>query len=96
VSQSGSQAAAFFRDLARHRQVWCLRDDRGSSAPKTDSGVGAAVASVAAGATPVAAPVARDWGGRSAYIADPEGNRWEIAWAACAVFDERGAVVSFG
>jgi len=53
-------------------------------------------AAVAAGATPVAEPVARDWGGRSAYIADPEGNRWEIAWAPGAVFDERGAVVAFG
>jgi hypothetical protein len=38
VSQSGSQAAAFFREVARNRQVWYLRDDRGSPAPKTDSG----------------------------------------------------------
>ena len=53
-------------------------------------------AAVAAGATPVAEPVAREWGGRSGYIADPEGNRWEIAWASSVVFDERGAVVSFG
>lgn len=36
---------------------------------------------VAAGAVPVADPVDRDWGGRSAYVADPEGNRWEVAWA---------------
>ena len=34
-----------------------------------------------AGARPIARPVRRDWGGYSAYIADPEGNRWEIAWA---------------
>jgi hypothetical protein len=53
-------------------------------------------AAIAAGATPVAPPVARDWGGRSGYFADPEDNRWEIAWAPGAVFDERGAVVSFG
>jgi catechol 2,3-dioxygenase-like lactoylglutathione lyase family enzyme len=53
-------------------------------------------AAVAAGATPVADPVTRDWGGRSAYFADPEGNRWEIAWASSAVFDDGGALVSFG
>lgn len=53
-------------------------------------------AAIAAGATPVAQPVAREWGGRSGYLADPEGNRWEIAWASSLVFDERGAVVSFG
>jgi catechol 2,3-dioxygenase-like lactoylglutathione lyase family enzyme len=53
-------------------------------------------AAVVAGATPVAEPVDREWGGRSAYIADPEGNRWEIAWASGAVFDDRGALVSFG
>jgi hypothetical protein len=53
-------------------------------------------AAVAAGAVAVAEPTDRPWGGRSAYIADPEGNRWEIAWASMAVFDERGAVVSFG
>jgi len=53
-------------------------------------------AMVAAGATPVGPPVDRDWGGRSGYVADPEGNRWEVAWAGTAVFDERGALVSFG
>ncbi|WP_422739851.1 VOC family protein [Micromonospora sp. WMMD729] len=53
-------------------------------------------AAVAAGATVVATPTDRPWGGRSAYVADPEGNRWEIAWAGSAVFDERGALVSFG
>jgi uncharacterized protein len=53
-------------------------------------------AAIAAGATGLAAPVGREWGGRSAYFADPEDNRWEIAWAPGAVFDERGAVVSFG
>jgi hypothetical protein len=51
---------------------------------------------VEAGATVIAEPTDRFWGGRSAYIADPEGHRWEIAWAGTAVFDERGALVSFG
>jgi uncharacterized glyoxalase superfamily protein PhnB len=32
------------------------------------------------GAQSVAAPVEREWGGYSAYVADPEGQRWEIAW----------------
>ena len=36
---------------------------------------------VEAGATAVAEPVDREWGGYSGYIADPEGNRWELAWA---------------
>jgi hypothetical protein len=34
---------------------------------------------VAAGATVVAAPTARDWGGYSGYFADPDGFRWEVA-----------------
>jgi catechol 2,3-dioxygenase-like lactoylglutathione lyase family enzyme len=51
---------------------------------------------VAAGATAVAEPTDRHWGGRSAYFADPEGHRWEIAWAPMAKFDERGALASFG
>lgn len=38
-------------------------------------------ASVSAGARAVAEPVARQWGGYSGYIADPEGTRWEITWA---------------
>ena len=36
---------------------------------------------LAAGARAVAGPVKREWGGYSGYIADPEGNRWEITWA---------------
>jgi hypothetical protein len=51
---------------------------------------------LAAGATPVHPPVDRSWGGRSAYFADPEGNRWEVAWAPGVRFDERGAVTAFG
>lgn len=38
-------------------------------------------ASVAAGATAIASPVKREWGGYSGYVADPDGNRWEITWA---------------
>lgn len=37
-------------------------------------------AAVAAGATAVGGPVDREWGGRSGYLSDPEGNRWEVAW----------------
>lgn len=51
---------------------------------------------VAAGATSIAPPVDRDWGGRSGYVADPEGNRWEIAWAPGTAFDARGALTKFG
>jgi len=35
------------------------------------------------------------WGGRSGYFADPEGNRWEVAWAPNAVFDDRGVIIGF-
>jgi catechol 2,3-dioxygenase-like lactoylglutathione lyase family enzyme len=35
----------------------------------------------AAGAEIVAEPVQREWGGYSGYFADPDGYRWEIAWA---------------
>jgi catechol 2,3-dioxygenase-like lactoylglutathione lyase family enzyme len=53
------------------------------------------VAAVAAGATPVAAATDRPWGGRSAFIADPEGNRWEITWGPSATYDSRGALLSW-
>ena len=36
-------------------------------------------AAVACGAAEVEAPTEHDWGGCSGYIADPEGNRWELA-----------------
>lgn len=35
------------------------------------------------------------WGGRTAYFADPENNLWEVAWNPTAVFDERGAMITF-
>jgi catechol 2,3-dioxygenase-like lactoylglutathione lyase family enzyme len=52
-------------------------------------------AAVAAGATPVAEATDRSWSGRSAFLADPEGNRWEITWSPRATFDERGALLSW-
>ncbi|MBO2465776.1 VOC family protein [Actinomadura violacea] len=67
----------------------CNVDER----EQVDSGFAAAVA---AGATAVHEPVDRSWGGRSAYIADPEGNRWEIAWAPGLRLDARGAVTGLG
>ncbi|WP_433243697.1 VOC family protein [Actinomadura nitritigenes] len=53
-------------------------------------------AAVAVGASSVEEPVDRSWGGRSAYFADPEGNRWEIAWAPGLRLDARGAVTGLG
>jgi uncharacterized glyoxalase superfamily protein PhnB len=52
-------------------------------------------AMAAAGARKVGQVEDRPWGGRSGYVADPEGNRWEIAWAPGLRFDERGAVAGF-
>jgi len=37
-------------------------------------------AATQAGALAVGPPVQREWGGYSAYVCDPEGQRWEIAW----------------
>lgn len=53
-------------------------------------------AALTMGAAAVAEPQERHWGGRSAYFADPEGNRWEVAYNETAVFGERGEVVGFG
>ncbi len=52
-------------------------------------------AMVGAGARKVGQVEDRPWGGRSGYVADPEGNRWEVAWAPGLRFDERGAVAGF-
>ncbi len=46
-----------------------------------------------AGGEVVADPVDREWGGRSAYWADPEGHVWEVAWMPGASFDERGGFI---
>jgi uncharacterized glyoxalase superfamily protein PhnB len=50
----------------------------------TDAVDDAFEAALKAGATSIAEPVQREWGGYSGYVADPEGNRWEIAWAPSA------------
>ncbi|MCY3003821.1 MAG: DUF2750 domain-containing protein [Planctomycetota bacterium] len=38
MSNSASQAAAFYREVARHQMVWTVRDALGFPAPMTDSG----------------------------------------------------------
>ncbi|MEU9291849.1 DUF2750 domain-containing protein [Streptomyces sp. NPDC048275] len=38
MSQSGSQAAAFFRDVLQSGVVWLVRDDEGSPAPLATDG----------------------------------------------------------
>jgi uncharacterized glyoxalase superfamily protein PhnB len=48
-----------------------------------------------AGATILREPSDAFWGGRSSYFADPENNLWEVAWNPAALFDERGAMLSF-
>jgi catechol 2,3-dioxygenase-like lactoylglutathione lyase family enzyme len=53
-------------------------------------------AAVAAGATVIKEPADTEWGGRVGYFADPESNRWEVAWAEAMEFDARGAVTRFG
>jgi hypothetical protein len=50
---------------------------------------------IAAGAIAITEPFDLEWGGRTSYVADPEGNRWEIAWNDAVVFDERGGVARF-
>ena len=46
-----------------------------------------------AGSRILAEPVAREWGGRSGYFADPEGNVWEIAWLPGSTLDDRGGLI---
>ncbi|WP_093851088.1 DUF2750 domain-containing protein [Streptomyces pini] len=38
MSQSGAQAAAFFRDVPRNRTVWFVQDEQGSPAPRDSDG----------------------------------------------------------
>lgn len=48
---------------------------------ETQEGVDAAVdAALAAGARRISEPADQPWGARSAVVADPEGNRWELLW----------------
>jgi uncharacterized protein len=46
----------------------------------------------AAGGTVVAEPSRASWGGVTAYVADPDGFRWEIAWNEGLVVGPDGAV----
>lgn len=56
--------------------------------------VDAAIATArAAGAQICREPADAEWGGRSAYFSDPEGNMWEVAWMPGSAFDERGALI---
>jgi catechol 2,3-dioxygenase-like lactoylglutathione lyase family enzyme len=47
----------------------------------------------AAGGRIVKEPIDADWGGRSGYFSDPEGNLWEIAWMPGSSFDDRGGLI---
>jgi hypothetical protein len=47
----------------------------------------------AAGADIVVEPEDAEWGGRSGCFADPEGNRFEVAWMPGSSFDARGALI---
>ncbi|MDP8943919.1 MAG: VOC family protein [Actinomycetota bacterium] len=48
---------------------------------ETPEQVDEAIAAAAdAGARVTKEPVQAEWGGRSAYFADPEDNHWEVAW----------------
>ncbi len=46
----------------------------------------------AAGGTVVAEPVRASWGGVTAYVADPDGFRWEVAWNPGLVVRPDGSV----
>lgn len=48
-----------------------------------------------AGASVVREADDASWGGRGGYFVDPEGVRWEVAWAPGARFDERGSMIDF-
>ena len=63
------------------------------SVDREDQVAEAIAAARGAGATILAEPTKREWGGRSGYFADPEGNVWEVAWLPGAEFDERGGLI---
>ena len=50
---------------------------RGDTGDAVDSAFAGAVR---VGALPVSEPQDQSFGGRSAVLADPEGNRWELLW----------------
>jgi predicted lactoylglutathione lyase len=45
------------------------------------------------GAKPLKRPQKVFWGGYSSYVADPDGNLWEIAYNPYMTLDEKGNVV---
>ena len=49
-------------------------------------------AGLAAGATSVSEPVARDWGGVSACVADPDGFRWDFVYNPNLRIDPDGTI----
>ena len=51
---------------------------------------------VAAGAVPLDPPTDRPYGPRASYVADPEGNRWEIVFAPGTTIDENGQLRGLG
>lgn len=51
---------------------------------------------VEAGATPIDEPTDRPYGPRASYVADPEGNRWEIVWSAGTTINEQGLLEGLG
>jgi len=53
-------------------------------------------AAVAAGAIPLDPPTDRPYGPRASYVADPEGNRWEIVWAPGTTIDDHGLLRGLG
>lgn len=53
-------------------------------------------AAVAAGATPISPPADREYGPRASYVADPEGNRWEIVWAPGTSIADDGHLEGLG
>jgi hypothetical protein len=53
-------------------------------------------AAVEAGAMPINEPSDRSYGPRASYVADPEGNRWEIVWSANTSIDDQGLLSGLG
>lgn len=48
---------------------------------------------VAAGAQVTRPPHDADWGGRSGYVADPDGHLWEVAWNPGWPLDDDGRLL---
>lgn len=72
MSQSGAQAAVFFRDVRRSRTVWFVRDEQGSPAPRNPDGT----RSLPFWSTSArAARAARLWG-RGLWVASTPLEQW--------------------